>query len=158
MLTPKERFDSKTRAGENGCVLWIGGDNGLGYGRFWFNGRTVYAHRWAYEHAFGAIPDGLHLDHLCRTPSCVNPDHLEPVTQRQNNYRALVGPAGKGVEVMYDYCVNGHQFTLENTSVIRGKRRCRACDRERAAKRLSENRNAVNARRRERYAEARADS
>jgi hypothetical protein len=50
-------------------------------------GRSQLAHRVYYEDAHGPIPDGLTLDHLCRVPACVNPDHLEPVTQAENNRR-----------------------------------------------------------------------
>lgn len=73
------------------CWLWTGGHNGLGYGRFQLGrrGRLVYAHRYSYELAKGAIPDDLVIDHLCRTSACVNPDHLEPVTIRENHMRGV---------------------------------------------------------------------
>lgn len=53
------------------------------------NGEQAIAHRLFYEHHIGAIPDGLVLDHLCRVKMCVNPEHLEPVTQRENCIRGL---------------------------------------------------------------------
>ena len=65
------------------CWEWTG-SNDRGYGMFRLDGRTVRAHRWAWETLVGPIPRGLHLDHLCRNPPCVNPDHLEPVTQPEN--------------------------------------------------------------------------
>lgn len=48
----------------------------------------IGAHRHSYQSLVGSIPDGLHLDHLCRVPACVNPEHLEPVTLAENNRRA----------------------------------------------------------------------
>ena len=58
-----------------------------GYARVWIKGRPRVAHRVAYEVIKGPVPEGLDLDHLCRTRSCVNPDHLEPVTVTENNQR-----------------------------------------------------------------------
>ena len=71
----------------SGCWLWAGADNGEGYGKF----RGKYAHRLSYERHKGPIPDGLHLDHLCRMPCCINPDHLEPVTNAENARRGMAG-------------------------------------------------------------------
>lgn len=65
------------------CWNWTGGTSTV-YGLFWFDNRMVRAHRWVYEHLVGPIPDGMQLDHLCRNTKCVNPDHLEPVTQQEN--------------------------------------------------------------------------
>jgi hypothetical protein len=104
-----------------GCWLWTGGNNGK-YGVFFNGQRKVYAHRFAYEDPIGPIPQGLQLDHLCRTPLCVRPDHLEPVTARVNQRRGL-----KGTQT---HCLRGHPFDEANT-IIRsnGTRRCRACAR-----------------------------
>ena len=66
------------------CWIWLGAKDPLGYGRF--RNRTI-AYRFSYEQVKGSIPDGLELDHLCRVPSCVNPDHLEPVTHHENLLR-----------------------------------------------------------------------
>lgn len=79
------RFAAKVTVMANGCHEWIGAgrDSGV-YGRFDVDGRLVQAHRWAYEHAVGPIPQGLELDHLCRNTKCVNPAHLEPVTRAEN--------------------------------------------------------------------------
>lgn len=66
-----------------GCWLWQGTLDPLGYGRF---GRKL-AHRCGYERHIGPIPAGLVLDHLCVNPPCVNPAHLEPVTQSVNMQR-----------------------------------------------------------------------
>ena len=69
---------------DTGCWNWTGGKTTPGYGRI---GRDQYAHRFFYEQAVGPIPPGLVIDHLCRNPSCVNPQHLEPVTQQTNTRR-----------------------------------------------------------------------
>lgn len=68
---------------ESGCWEWIGAKNRLGYG-VW---HSVPAHRLSYERERGPIGPGLHIDHLCRNPSCIRPDHLEPVTPRENSMR-----------------------------------------------------------------------
>lgn len=76
-----DRFWARVEIGV--CWTWIGSTD-RGYGVFGAQGRYFRAHRWAWEALVGPIPEGLHLDHLCRNPSCVNPDHLEPVTQAEN--------------------------------------------------------------------------
>src|SRR4051812_43428872 len=68
----------------DGCWLWAGAKNDRGYPQVGHEGRTVYAHRLYYTLLVGAIPPGLDLDHLCRKRSCVNPQHLEPVTHAEN--------------------------------------------------------------------------
>ncbi len=66
------------------CWLWNAHLDREGYGGFSVGGMSVPAHRWAYEFCVGPIPDGLTIDHLCRVHNCQNPDHLEPVTRREN--------------------------------------------------------------------------
>lgn len=71
------------------CWVWLRYTNPKGYGQMSVDGRPRLAHRVFYERANGPIPDGLEPDHLCRVPSCVNPDHLEPVTATENKRRGL---------------------------------------------------------------------
>jgi hypothetical protein len=83
------RGNGKTRVGfradpETGCWVWQGSITQKGYGQLKENGRVVFAHRAYYIRAKGPIRDGLVLDHLCRNPRCVNPDHLEAVPQAVN--------------------------------------------------------------------------
>ncbi len=77
----------------SGCLLWLGEVNSAGYGRISQGNSHVgkrvrsLAHRVSYELAKGQVPPGMELDHLCRVPSCINPEHLEPVTRSENNRR-----------------------------------------------------------------------
>jgi len=84
----KKRFWSKVKK-TDGCWLWAGNTNGAGYGRFALKGKKVYPHRYSYELSKGSIPENFVIDHLCRTPLCVNPEHLEAVTNRDNGVRGL---------------------------------------------------------------------
>jgi hypothetical protein len=87
-----ERFLSYVSVQENGCWLWTGGKNGDGYGNFRDENRVSRgAHRWSYEYFVGPVPQGLDLDHLCRNRACVHPEHLEPVSHRENGHRGARG-------------------------------------------------------------------
>lgn len=117
--------------GPNGCWLWRGAKNNHGYGQTIRDGVRIYAHRASYEFHIGSIPEGLTLDHLCRTPACVNPAHLEPVSQEENIRRGSSPPAENARR---DRCSAGHEFTPENTHMWGPDRRwraCRACARRR---------------------------
>jgi hypothetical protein len=107
------------------CWIWDGGRAGTGYGLFHSeSGKTVPAHRYAYELLRGAIPAGLELDHLCRVRDCVNPDHLELVTHAENLRR---GNGWSGRNLRKTHCVEGHPFDAENTRIRRGSRECKKC-------------------------------
>jgi hypothetical protein len=69
---------------ENGCWKWLKCLSPEGYGRYLKGKGNQYSHRVYYEKAHGPIPKGMDLDHLCRNPFCVNPDHLEPVSHKEN--------------------------------------------------------------------------
>lgn len=111
---------------ENGCWEWIGRSITNGYGQVKMNGCTRRAHRIVYERVKGPIPQGLTLDHLCRNRRCVNPDHLEPVTNRENLRRGMGLPARNARKT---HCVRGHEFTPENTWYYGVWRVCRTCKR-----------------------------
>jgi hypothetical protein len=127
-LPTAERFARKVQFDEaTGCHLWTGRRTANGYGIFDDKPRVWLAHRWAWADANGAIPEGLVLDHLCRTRRCVNVNHLEPVTLQENIAR---GDAGKWRRAI-THCKRGHRFTVENTiAYSSGVRRCRRCRNE----------------------------
>lgn len=115
---PQTRFWAKVvRDAETGCFIWLGSNNGS-YGTFFLDSRCRRAHGVAYEWTFGPVPDGLVLDHLCRLTLCVNPHHLEAVSQRENVRRG---------EVVKTHCIKGHPLTLANTYRGTWGRRCRDC-------------------------------
>jgi len=124
------RVDKELDAGNGaGCWYWTGGRTDRGYGRLTIHRTVVRAHRHAYITSKGPIPNGLGLDHLCRNPACVNPAHLEAVTNRTN---ALRGVGVSAVNAKKTHCIRGHEFTRENTYQRRGKRgrvwrQCREC-------------------------------
>lgn len=73
------------------CWTWLGGLNAQGYGQIMRDGKNVRTHRAVYELLVGPIPADLELDHLCRVRSCCNPDHLEPVSHKENVHRGTAG-------------------------------------------------------------------
>lgn len=124
-----ERFWSKIDVrGPDECWVWKGGLV-LGYGQFWYGHRKRdYAHRISYKALVGDIPVGLVIDHLCRNRACVNPAHLEVVTERVNILRGTALSARYAVAT---HCIHGHEFTAANIIPQKnGARKCRACANE----------------------------
>ena len=128
--TPEERFYAKVEK-TAGCWLWTAYRNTDGYGVLGVAGRLVRAHRFAYELLVGSIPRGLQIDHLCRVRHCVNPAHLEVVTQRENTLRGEGACARNAAKT---HCPKGHPLVAGNLFLFelrRGHRECLICRRER---------------------------
>lgn len=132
--TELDRFAEKVALTDSGCIEWIAARYWHGYGHFHSTqtadakSRDIYAHRWSYEYHVGPIPEGLHIDHLCRNRLCVNPAHLEPVTHRVNTLRGIGFAA---VNAAKTHCANGHPYDQGNTYTDpKGYRHCRTCRRE----------------------------
>ena len=121
---PRPFWDVVDKSGE--CWMWTGARNPEGYGLFvrtvQGHPRSFMAHRWAWIVTNGAIPVDRVIDHLCRNPSCVRPDHLEVVTQQENTHRGN-GPGGQNARKTH--CPRGHEFRQ-----YANRRRCLACERE----------------------------
>lgn len=123
------------------CWPWPGGQNGDGYGQLTENYTNYRAHKYFYERIVGPVPEGLVLDHTCHDPiscaggkkcphrACCNPKHMVPVTNQVNLLRGNTSAAENAAKT---HCVNGHEFTEENTFKRRGARECRECMRVRA--------------------------
>lgn len=119
------------------CIIWNGPTittHKITYGRL-SGKKMILAHRYVYEQVFGPIPNGLVIDHLCRNGLCVNPEHLEAVTNEVNILRGMGTPA---VNSRKTHCKNGHELLPENCWNRKGRRACKICDKEyQKAKRLS---------------------
>lgn len=158
-----ERFWSKVdKAGtpeHPWCWVWIASRKPAGYGQLRRRGKTLYAHRVAYESLVETIPSGLTLDHLCRNRACVNPVHLEPVSNEENLRRGNhPAPARQVAERAWakrraqTHCKRGHALDGDNVRAVGGRRHCRACGRQS----LASTAESKNARRRQRRAAPRS--
>lgn len=121
------RFWSKVHKTDS-CWNWTAGIASKRYGQFCINGKMMAAHRLSYEEKYGKILEGLVIDHLCKNPKCVNPNHLEAVTQKENIMR---GNWFASKNAKKTHCPKGHEFTNETTIFYKRKtwiqRQCRIC-------------------------------
>ena len=147
-----DRIESKIeRIPECGCWIWTGAMHRNGYGKIKAsNSRKVtFPHRVVFELVKGKIPDGLQIDHLCRVRACVNPEHLEPVTSRENLRRAGIIDAlvarAKSIK-QEGVCSQGHSLTPENVYTYpgTGASHCRQCHAARQKQWQKNNREKVN--------------
>lgn len=133
--TTAERFWAKVDKTST-CWLWTGHRAEYGHATFKLDGRNTSAYRYAWEQLRGPIPDSLVLDHICRIPWCVNPDHLEPVTNGENVLRGI-GPGA--VNKRKTHCKRGHEFAGDNLRITpAGYRNCRECERQKIKRQRAE--------------------
>jgi hypothetical protein len=124
MITMIKQFEDYVIPEPNsGCFLWIGRLSSCGYGQKMHYGKSLLAHRLAYELERGGIPNGLEVDHLCRVRSCVNTRHMEIVTHKENTLR---GNAPTAINSRKQFCPRcSGPYTKDN----RQKRLCLTCRR-----------------------------
>ena len=119
------------------CWEWTAMKSHDGYGLLGRGGRDagqIYVFRWLYEQKYGPLPPGFEPDHLCRNRACVNPDHMEAVTHRDNLLR---GETLIAEQVKRTHCPRGHPYDEVNTFIRDGSRRCRECSREQGRERYA---------------------
>lgn len=150
---PTEVLDLLTKytISPSGCWLWTGTALSHGYAIVSRQQQHYRLHKVAYEQKFGRVPRGLVLDHLCRVRHCINPDHLEAVTDRVNLLRG-VGPSAQNAKKTH--CPYGHEYTPENTYIAPSKpteRDCRECIKRRERFHRKEKRQRYRTLRRDHY-------
>ena len=108
------------------CIIFAGTLSDQGYGRVYFgHGKWRRAHVIEWEKVNGPVPIGLQLDHLCRNRGCINLEHLELVTSKENTLRGI-GPTAQNARK--NFCKRGHALIFENVQIKRGRNRsCREC-------------------------------
>lgn len=109
----------------SGCWIWHAATSSTGYAAFNGGDGPVLGHRWIYERAVGAIPEGMQIHHVCETRTCVNPEHLKLMDPSAHASLHAAETREK------THCTHGHRYTSENTYVTPdGWRQCRVCKRE----------------------------
>lgn len=106
------------------CIEWVATKNRNGYGTLTVGGITRLAHRVSFMFRHGSIPKCL--DHLCRNRACINPSHLEGVSQAENCKRGMGGKS----QLLKTMCPSGHEYSGRNLIVYDGRRYCRECMRK----------------------------
>ena len=109
-----------------GCWLFTGTWCDQGYGRYVLSIGRGPVHRYVYQTLKGEIPEGLQLDHKCRVRCCCNPDHLEPVTPRENVRRGIIAQVNRARFAARTHCKNGHLLS-EDTRIYSGRKFCGKC-------------------------------
>jgi len=121
----RERFLSKVKF-TNTCWNWTGSLATDNYGQFWDGEKQHTAHRFSYMIFVGDIPNDKHIDHLCRNHSCVNPAHLEAVTNKENILRGIGVTANNARKT---HCKRGHLLEGDNLFIDTktNQRMCKTC-------------------------------
>lgn len=144
-MTPEElnllrpKFEAKYVPEPNsGCWMWDGTLTEDGYGKLSYGRGHTSAHRLSVRLSGREIPDKMHVDHLCRTRCCVNPDHLEVVTHQENVRRGEAGKVAAALQRAKTHCPQGHEYTADNLRAAKDGRLCKACHRIRESARYHE--------------------
>ena len=136
-MSLQSRFESKFNKGLHGecwnwnASLWTGGYGQIGEGGR--GSRNLGAHRVSYELYKGKIQNDLVVDHICRNRKCVNPDHLRLLTRGEN---VMCGETIPAKNLAKTHCINGHEFTIENTYTYKNTRQCVKCRKIHDGKRI----------------------
>jgi hypothetical protein len=158
-----KRFEKRTVKSASNCWDWIGTKNETGYGKIvvgWKeNNQPVhrFAHRVSYELFVGLIPTGLEIDHLCRNHGCVNPNHLEAVTHKENVRRGILPEMMRKKMNEMTHCKRGHSFSGDNLlhqGENRKLRLCKTCRNKSKIDSYYKNRVEISIKRREKYAKS----
>lgn len=123
------RFMARVKINEqSGCWDWQGYVQN-GYGKFWFKGTMMYAHRAAFEMTLGYRPKKLVL-HSCDNKLCVNPEHLREGDQRENMRECV--ERGRHYQTKKSACPQGHEYSGKNLykNPYTGVRQCRECQKQ----------------------------
>ena len=131
-----ERVAARIFYDPGGCWLWMGALNNTGYGTISSQGFRAGAHRWVYTWLVGEIPEGHDIDHLCKVRDCVNPDHLEPVTHRENLLRGNTFAARLAKKTECER----HPGKPLDVRSDNGRRKCKDCDAQRAREKRARDR------------------
>lgn len=111
------------------CWLWQGNMTSAGYGLTRSGGKNISAHRFIYALTKEPLIDGLQIDHLCRVKNCVNPEHLEQVTPKENVLRAIPFRNKYVPSAKRSHCRQGHRYTKANTILLNvGGKICAKCN------------------------------
>lgn len=134
MVSEQDYIRQRVTIDGNGCWIWKLSVGSHGYGNAFIGGASMVAHRVSYAAFVGELLPKMVIDHLCKVRRCVNPGHLEQVTQKMNIYRTnnagILVAAKKNAQKTH--CPSGHEYTNENVYIYRGSRICRLCHKKHA--------------------------